>query len=245
MTRRKKTKIAAMGDIHTKITDQGILRSTFEQVSEEADVLIICGDLTDTGDEEEAKILGEQLKALKIPVIGVLGNHDFEKGRQRIIKQILSEHGMLILDGESAVIENIGFAGTKGFGGGFDQYMLSIFGEDMMKQYVHEVVQESLQLDRALTRLEQEFPELPKVAILHYAPIKETIEGEPEQIFPFLGSTHLVEPIVRRQVAAAFHGHAHAGKLYGHTTTKIPVYNVALPVLRKELANAPYLIVEV
>lgn len=243
--RKKKTKIAAMADIHTKITDHGVMRATFEQVSEEADVLIICGDLTDTGDEEEAAILGGQLDILKIPVIGVLGNHDFEKGRQKIIKQILSEHNMIILDGESVVVENVGFAGTKGFGGGFDQYMLSIFGEDMMKQYVHEVVNESLQLDRALTRLEQEYPELPKVVLLHYAPIKETIEGEPEQLFPFLGSSHLAEPLSRRQVSAAFHGHAHAGKLRGFTTTKIPVYNVALPVLKKENSNATYLIVEV
>lgn len=245
MTRKKKTKIAAMADIHTKITDHGIMRSTFEQVSEKADVLVICGDLTDTGDEEEAAILGEQLDALTIPVIGVLGNHDFEKGRQKIIKQILSAHNMTILDGESTVVENVGFAGIKGFGGGFDQYMLSIFGEDMMKQYVHEVVNESLQLDRALTRLEQEYPELPKVALLHYAPIKETIEGEPEQLFPFLGSSHLAEPLTRRQVCAAFHGHAHAGKLRGLTATKIPVYNVALPVLRKEHSNALYLVVEV
>lgn len=245
MTKKKKTKIAAMADIHTKITDHGSLRSTFEQVSEEADVLVICGDLTDTGDEDEAKILGEQLDILKIPVIGVLGNHDYEKGRQKIIKQILVDHNMIILDGESTVVENVGFAGVKGFGGGFDQYMLSIFGEDMMKQYVHEVVNESLQLDRALTRLEQECPELPKVALLHYAPIKETIIGEPEQLFPFLGSSHLVEPLIRRQVSAAFHGHAHSGKLYGSTTTKIPVYNVALPVLRKEHSNASYLVVEV
>ncbi|PRD48256.1 metallophosphoesterase family protein [Sphingobacterium haloxyli] len=245
MTKKKKTKIAAMADIHTKITDHGSLRSTFEQVSEEADVLVICGDLTDTGDEDEAKILGEQLEILKIPVIGVLGNHDYEKGRQKIIKQILTEHNMIILDGESTVVENVGFAGIKGFGGGFDQYMLSIFGEDMMKQYVHEVVNESLQLDRALTRLEQECPALPKVALLHYAPIKETIQGEPEQLFPFLGSSHLAEPLIRRQVSAAFHGHAHAGKLRGSTTTKIPVYNVALPVLRKEHSNASYLVVEV
>ncbi len=234
-----------MADIHTKVTDQGALRPTFEQINDQCDVLIICGDLTDTGDEEEAKILGEALDTLRIPVLGVLGNHDFEKGRQKIIKQILSEHNMTILDGESIVIADVGFAGVKGFGGGFDQYMLSIFGEDMMKQFVHEAVNESLQLDRALTRLEQEYPELPKVALLHYAPIKETIQGEPEQIFPFLGSSHLAEPLSRRQVFAAFHGHAHAGKMKGHTTTKIPVYNVALPVLKKEHPETPYLIVEV
>src|SRR5690606_22888036 len=110
----------------------------------------------------------EALNSLHIPVIGVLGNHDFEKGRQKIIKQILTEHKMILLDEEYTVAGDIGFAGTKGFGGGFDQFMLSVFGEDMMKQFVHEAVNESLQLDRALTRLEQEHPTLPKVALLHY-----------------------------------------------------------------------------
>lgn len=234
-----------MADIHTKITDAGLLRPIFQQVSQEADVLVICGDLTDTGDEEEAEILAQDLDVLQIPVIGVLGNHDYEKGRHKIIKKILSDHHMTILDGESIVVADVGFAGVKGFGGGFDQYMLSIFGEDMMKSFVHEAVNESLQLDRALARLEQDHPELPKIAIMHYAPIKETIEGEPEQIFPFLGSSHLAEPLGRRQVAAAFHGHAHAGKLRGETSANVPVYNIALPVLRKEGVQTPYYIIEV
>ena len=155
------------------------------------------------------------------------------------------EHHMTILDGEATVVADVGFAGIKGFGGGFDQYMLSIFGEEMMKAFVHEVVNESLQLDRALTRLEQEHPELPKVVLMHYAPIIETVLGEPEQLFPFLGSSHLAEPLSRRQVSVAFHGHAHAGTLQGQTSTKIPIYNVALPVLRRELAGESYIIVEV
>jgi Icc-related predicted phosphoesterase len=245
MANRKKTKIAAMADIHTKITDKGMLRNTFEELNDKADVLVICGDLTDTGDEDEALILGEGLQVLRIPVIGVLGNHDYEKGRQKVIKQILTEHKMTILDGESIVVQDIGFAGVKGFGGGFEQYMLSIFGEDMMKQFVHEAVNESLQLDRALTRLEQECPDLPKVALMHYAPIKDTIMGEPEQLFPFLGSSHLAEPLMRRQVTLAFHGHAHAGTHKGQTNSKIPIYNVALPVLRKLNKEQHYIIVEV
>nr|WP_315394891.1 metallophosphoesterase [uncultured Sphingobacterium sp.] len=242
---RKKTRIAAMADIHVRVSDKGLFRGIFEELNEKADVLAICGDLTDTGDEEEAKILGEELKALRIPVVGVLGNHDYEKGRQKIIKQILTEHHMTILDGESIVLADVAFAGVKGFGGGFDQYMLSIFGEDMMKQFVHEVVNESLQLDRALTRLEQECPHLPKAVLLHYAPIKDTVVGEPEQLFPFLGSSHLAEPLTRRQVSIAFHGHAHGGTLSGHTTSEIPVYNVALPVLKREKEGQSYLIVEV
>ncbi|WP_160069864.1 metallophosphoesterase family protein [Sphingobacterium bovisgrunnientis] len=245
MANRKKTKIAAMADIHTKITDKGILRNAFEEINKNADVLVICGDLTDTGDEEEAQILGEGLEVLRIPVIGVLGNHDYEKGRQKVIKQILSEHKMTILDGESIVVQDVAFAGVKGFGGGFEHYMLSLFGEDMMKQFVHEAVNESLQLDRALTRLEQECPDLPKVVLMHYAPIKDTIIGEPEQLFPFLGSSHLAEPLARRQVSLAFHGHAHAGTHKGQTTSKIPIYNVSLPVLRKINKEQHYIIVEV
>ena len=245
MANRKKTRIAAMADIHTKSTDKGILRSTFKEINDKADILVICGDLTDTGDEEEARILGEGLEVLQVPVIGVLGNHDYEKGRQKIIKQILADHNMTILDGESIVVNNVAFAGVKGFGGGFEQYMLSLFGEDMMKQFVHEAVNESLQLDRALTRLEQESPELPKVVLMHYAPIKETIMGEPEQLYPFLGSSHLAEPLSRRQVTVAFHGHAHAGSPKGETATKIPIYNVALPVLRRQKKDQSFIIIEV
>ncbi|MGJ1325235.1 metallophosphoesterase family protein [Sphingobacterium faecium] len=245
MEERKKTKIAAMADIHIRISDKGKLRDIFEELNETADVLAICGDLTDTGDEEEAVVLGEELKALRIPVLGVLGNHDYEKGRQKIIKQILTDHHMTILDGESIVLADVAFAGVKGFGGGFDQYMLSIFGEDMMKEFVHEAVNESLQLDRALTRLEQDYPHLPKAVLLHYAPIKDTVVGEPEQLFPFLGSSHLAEPLTRRQVAIAFHGHAHGGTLSGHTTSEIPVYNVALPVLKRERDGQSYLLVDV
>lgn len=245
MEERKKTKIAAMADIHIRISDKGKLRDIFEELNETADILAICGDLTDTGDEEEAVVLGEELKALRIPVLGVLGNHDYEKGRQKIIKQILTDHHMTILDGESIVLADVAFAGVKGFGGGFDQYMLSIFGEDMMKEFVHEAVNESLQLDRALTRLEQDYPHLPKAVLLHYAPIKDTVVGEPEQLFPFLGSSHLAEPLTRRQVAIAFHGHAHGGTLSGHTTSEIPVYNVALPVLKRERDGQSYLLVEV
>lgn len=234
-----------MADIHVKATDRGIWRDTFELLNAEADILVICGDLTDTGDEDEASVLGEALNSLHIPVIGVLGNHDFEKGRQKIIKQILTEHKMILLDGEYTVAGDIGFAGTKGFGGGFDQFMLSVFGEDMMKQFVHEAVNESLQLDRALTRLEQEHPTLPKVALLHYAPIRNTVEGEPEQLYPFLGSSHLGEALNRRNVAVAFHGHAHGGTVFGQTSSNIPVYNVALPLLKNQQLGKHYMVIEV
>lgn len=242
---KTKIKIAAVGDLHTRVNDKGRWTANFAEISKKADVLLICGDLTDSGDEEEAQVLAEELKACSIPVLAVLGNHDFEKGRQKLIRQILQENNVTILEGESVVIENIGFAGVKGFGGGFDNHMLSMFGEDAMKAFVQEAVDESLQLDRALARLEQEFPDIIKVVLLHYSPIKETVIGEPEQIYPFLGSSRLVEPLHRRKVFAAFHGHAHAGKFQGATSGGVKVFNVALPVLNAVNTDFPFYILEV
>jgi len=242
---KNKIKIAAIGDIHTRVTDKGKWVANFTEISKQADVLLICGDLTDSGDEEEAQVLAEELKACSIPVIAVLGNHDFEKGRQKLIRQILQENKVTILEGESVIVENIGFAGVKGFGGGFDNYMLSMFGEGAMKAFVQEAVNESLQLDRALARLEQEFPDIPKIVLLHYSPIKETVIGESEQIYPFLGSSRLVEPLHRRKVFAAFHGHAHAGKFEGVTSAGVKVFNVALPILNMVNKDFPFYILEV
>lgn len=232
-----KTTIAALGDIHMNVSQQGKWKIAFEEISEKAKVLLLCGDLTDTGDEEEAELLVSELQSVKIPVLAVLGNHDYEKGRHKQIRQILIDNKIIVLDGEATVVEKIGFAGVKGFGGGFDRYMLSMFGEDAMKSFVQEAVNESLLLDRALARLEQEHATIKKVALLHYAPIAETVSGEPEQIYPFLGSTHLMEPLQRRKVSAAFHGHAHAGKFEALSPTGIPIYNVAVPVLRAHHGN--------
>lgn len=231
MAQKKKTTLAALADIHVKTTDKGLWRSCFETINEQAQVALICGDLTNTGDEDEATVLAEELQALRIPVVAVLGNHDYEKGRHKQIRQILQEANMTILDGEAIVIGDIGFAGVKGFGGGFDRYMLSMFGEDAMKAFVQEAVNESLLLDRALARLEQEHPDYKKVALMHYAPVRDTVAGEPVEIYPFLGSSHLAEPLQRRTVTCAFHGHAHAGTFSGATPNGIPVYNVAVPVL--------------
>lgn len=229
----KEVKIAALGDIHVRISDRGKWQTLFSQVAEHADILLIAGDLTDTGDEEEAKILADELKWCAVPIIAVLGNHDYEKGKQKQIRKILQDANVAVLDGEAVTIKGIGFAGIKGFGGGFGKYMLSMFGEPAMKSFVQETVDEVLKLDRALASLDKENPHSPKIALMHYAPIRDTILGEPEEIFPFLGSSRLVEPLTRRQVAAVFHGHAHAGVLQGSFDGGINVYNVALPVLRK------------
>lgn len=229
----EKVRIAAVGDIHVTKADKHKWSPLFGKVSEQADILLICGDLTDTGDEAEAMLLAEELKSCKIPVVAVLGNHDHEKGKQKQIRRIMLDAQVHMLDGEGVVIKGIGFAGVKGFGGGFDKYMLSMFGETAMKAFVQEAVNEVLRLDRALASLGTVNENIPKIAVMHYAPIKDTIAGEPEVIYPFLGSSRLAEPLSRRQVIAAFHGHAHAGILEGKTENGVRVFNVALPILYK------------
>jgi Icc-related predicted phosphoesterase len=240
-----KTRIAATADIHVRESDKGKWTELFKEVSAKSDVLLIAGDLTDTGDEMEAEVLADELKACSVPVVAVLGNHDYEKGRHKLIRQILIKQGVHVLDGEAIVIGNVGFAGIKGFGGGFDKYMLSFFGEGAMKAFVQEAVDEALHLDRALSRLDSEHADIKKIAVLHYSPIAETVLGEPEAIFPFLGSSRLAEPIDRHKVIAAFHGHAHIGSLEGKTSNGIPVYNVAKPLLLKQGYSLPYFLFEV
>lgn len=240
----KKSRIAAVGDIHVRENDKGKWVDFFKEVSKAADVLIICGDLTDTGDEAEAQVLADELRSCSIPVVGVLGNHDFEKGRHKLIRQIVHGENVHILDGEAVVLADIGFAGVKGFGGGFDNHMLSMFGEGAMKAFVQEAVDEALRLDRALARLDAEYKVEKKIAILHYSPLQETVKGEPEAIYPFLGSSRLAEPLNRRNVLAAFHGHAHVGTLEGKTPGGIPVFNVSKPLLVRAGYKCPFYLFE-
>ncbi|GAB4091605.1 metallophosphoesterase family protein [Flaviaesturariibacter terrae] len=239
----QKVRVAAIGDIHVRETDTGKWGDFFKEVSRQADVLVIVGDLTDTGDEGEAEVLANEMKQCSVPIVAVLGNHDYEKGRHKLIRSILMKADMHILDGEAIVIKGVGFAGVKGFGGGFDRHLLSMFGEGAMKAFVQEAVDEALHLERALSRLEQEHQVEKKIALMHYAPIKETVIGEPEQIFPFLGCSRLAEPLSRHAVVAAFHGHAHVGTLEGHTQDGIRVFNVAKPILAKN--NLPFFVLEV
>jgi Icc-related predicted phosphoesterase len=245
MEEAKKTTIAAVADVHVREGDKGKWTDFFKDVSAKASVLVIAGDLTDTGDEMEAQVLADELKACTIPVVAVLGNHDFEKGRHKLIRQIMLKAGVHILDGEAVIIDNVGFAGVKGFGGGFDKQMLSFFGEGAMKAFVQEAVDEALHLDRALSRLDAEQRDIRKIAVMHYSPIRETVVGEPEAIYPFLGCSRLAEPLNRHKVFAAFHGHAHIGSMEGHTTDGVPVYNVAIPILQKNGYKCPYYLLEV
>jgi len=241
----KKTRIAAVGDIHVRETDQGKWEGFFRAASEKADVLLLCGDLTDTGRMAEAEILAHELKACTIPVVAVLGNHDYERDHQKGIRKALLRENVYVLDGESIVIGDVGFAGVKGFGGGFDKGMLGLFGEPTIKSFVQEAVDESLKLDGALARLDSEHEDIKKIVLLHYSPIKATVVGEPEQIFPFLGSSRLADPINRRGVVAAFHGHAHIGTLEGETSRGVRIFNVSKPILVKEGFDPPFYLLEV
>jgi Icc-related predicted phosphoesterase len=229
-------RVAAVSDIHYGKASQGALQALFAEVTEMADVLVLAGDLTDYGLSEEAKALAKDLtSSLKIPAVGVLGNHDFEAGEEKEIATILSDAGVRMLDGDTYEIHGIGFAGIRGFCGGFGRGALGSWGEPVIKAFVHEAIAEALKLESALARLKTDH----RIAVLHYAPIRETVEGEPLEIYPFLGSSRLEEPLSRYDVTAVFHGHAHRGALEGKTGRGIPVYNVSLPLLKERFPDRP------
>jgi Icc-related predicted phosphoesterase len=230
MNEEKQMRIAAVGDLHYTKLSAGSLKDYFLKVSDTADVLVVCGDFTDYGLPEEAAILAEDLKTyVRIPIVGVVGNHDFESGKIAEVKSILEATGISLLDGDVVEIKGTGFAGVCGFGGGFDHHMLNAWGEPLIKAFVQETLDHSMRLEKALSRLTTE----KRVVLLHYAPIRETVTGESPEIFPFLGSSRLEAPLNQYKVSVVFHGHAHNGKKCGTTSGEVPVFNVALPVLSR------------
>jgi Icc-related predicted phosphoesterase len=229
-------RVAAVGDVHCKKTSQGDLQPLFQQINDSADILLLCGDLTDYGLPEEAQVLAKELtSSLKIPIIAVFGNHDFESGQAQEVQDILCDAGVRLLDGDSCEVHGIGFAGVKGFAGGFGPRALGPWGEESIKRFVHEAIDEALKLEKAIAQLQT--PQ--RVIVLHYSPIRATVEGEPPEIFPFLGSSRLEEPLNRHPVTVIFHGHAHHGSPEGRTQQHVPVYNVALPLLRRVFPDQP------
>ncbi len=206
------------------------MRTLFHDLPEEADVLLLCGDLVDYGKPEEVRQLVGHLDAVRpMPIVAVLGNHEFECGQQDEVAKILSDHGVTVLDGTTVEFLGVGFAGVKGFCGGFGDRTLQPWGESMLKQFVREAIEETLKLESALAKLRT----ASRVVLTHYAPIAETVRGEPAEIFAFLGSSRLEEPLNRHGTTAVFHGHAHHGSPEGRTLSGVPVYNVALPLLRR------------
>lgn len=223
-------RVAALSDTHYTKTSQGTLTDLLAEISENADILVLAGDLTDFGLAEEAEALAKDLtQALRVPAVGVLGNHDYEAGEEKEITRILGEAGLRLLDGDAVEIGGVGFAGVRGFCGGFGRGALGAWGEPVIKAFVHEAINEALKLETALARLNSAH----RIGIVHYAPIRDTVEGEPLEIYPFLGSSRLEEPLARYNVTAIIHGHAHKGALEGRTAKGIPVYNVCLPLLRQ------------
>jgi len=195
----------------------------------------MAGDLTDYGLPDEAAVLVKELSALRIPAAAVLGNHDCESGKSGEVRQLLVDAGVHVLDGDACELQGVGIAGVKGFGGGFGRYALAPWGETIIKQFVREAVDEALKLEAALARLRTKHI----VALLHYSPILQTVEGEPHEIHSFLGSSRLEEPIGRYPVSMVFHGHAHRGQLEGATKTGVKVYNVSMPLLTRTFTDRP------
>jgi Icc-related predicted phosphoesterase len=238
-------RIAALGDLHVGDAVPEELRRIFSEVNERADVLVLCGDLTDHGAVPEAEVLAEALAACRLPKIAVLGNHDFESGPQPDFVPVLKRSGLNVLGTEPWVLDGVGFVGAKGFAGGFGRFALQPWGEAAVKQFVQDAVNESVILERGLARLKTEHGVERAVAVLHYAPIRETVEGEASEVFPFLGSSRLVDPLDRFGVAVILHAHAHHGAPEGRTPQGIAVYNVSLPVLRRHTPAQPYRVIEV
>lgn len=234
-------RVAAIGDLHVQEDDVAPYRELFREISNHADVLLLCGDLTNFGKTTEAEILAEDIRSCTVPVLGVLGNHDFECGVPEEVAKILHEAGMTVLDEQAVEVNGVGFAGVKGFMGGYGRGELAPFGEPIAKAFVDEAMNEARKLENALRTLRTER----SVAVLHYSPTVETLEGEPEVIFQYLGSQRLADAIDRfDHVKAVVHGHAHHGTYEGRTPRGTPVFNVAQFVVREKFGR-PYALLEV
>src|SRR5262245_17489249 len=229
-------RIAAVADLHFTPQRYDPLREAMQRVRDEADVLVLAGDLTNYGTKEEMESLLNALVRLRVPTVAVLGNHDYESGQEVELMRMMTAEGIKVLDGTAYERDGVGFAGCKGFIGGFGRGMLTSFGETQVKAFVQAGIDEALKLERALMQVRTDR----RVVVVHYAPIAETVKGEPEQIYPYLGSSRLVEVIDRHGATMVFHGHAHHGAPCGKTTAGIPVHNVALGVIQHEKPGAAY-----
>lgn len=224
-------RVAAVGDFHCGEKDGGLYRDQFAKANDQADVLLLAGDLTRRGTPAEIDVVIRELQDVRIPILAVLGNHDHESGQPEKVNEALRSRGVHLLDEAPFELnEHVGFAGVKGFMGGFGRYTLTAFGEGETKAFVNTTLEEVQKLEYSLRRLSTPI----RVVLLHYAPIMETVMGEPEQIFPFLGNDRLLEPIDRFNAAVVFHGHAHHGTFSGKTPAGVPVFNVSMVRVRED-----------
>ena len=234
-------RIAATADLHYKVQTYAILQDQLNKVRDDADVFVLAGDLTNYGKTEEMEPLLNTIVRLRIPTIAVLGNHDYESGQEIELARMMTAAGIKVLDGSAYERDGVGFAGTKGFIGGFGRGVLTAFGEPEIKTFVRASIDEALKLERAMSQLRTK----KRVIVLHYAPIAATVEGEAPEIYPFLGTSRLAEVIDRHGADLVIHGHAHNGKTDGHTTAGIPVHNVAITLLQSQKPSAVYRIFDV
>lgn len=229
-------RVAAVGDIHMGLDSQGVLRPAFETLPDCADLLLLAGDLTRHGTPEEARVVAREVTGLSVPVVAVLGNHDHHDERPEEVTSILRDAGVQVLEGQGTVVEadgkRVGVAGTKGFGGGFIGRSGSEFGEPLMKEFIRYTRRCADGLRTSLRELAEQECEA-RVALMHFAPVADTLAGEPLEIYPFLGSYLLAEAVDEAGADLAVHGHAHAGSEHGMTSGGVPVRNVAQPVIRK------------
>jgi len=233
-------RIAATADLHHSAQTLGILKEQFGRVRDEADVLVVAGDLTNLGRLEEMEPLVNVLVRLRIPTVAVLGNHDYESGLEAELTRMMTSEGIKVLDGTGYERDGVGFAGTKGFIGGFGRGVLTAFGEPEIKAFVKASIDEALKLERAMSQLRTA-----KLVVLHYAPIAATVAGEAPEIYPYLGSSRLAEVVDRHGADLIVHGHAHHGSLNGKTTAGIPVHNVAITLLQSQQPATAYRVFDV
>lgn len=231
MEAERKVRVAVVGDLHFDGNSPGSLRDLFTRISRNADILALCGDLTTHGTPQQVQGFLKEMEGFDLPVVTVLGNHDYEADAVEETTDLMRERGIHVLDGDYVEVDGVGFAGVKGFGGGFGRGTLGAFGEPLYKEFVQAAIDEALKLETALRKLNTRS----RLVLLHYAPIVDTLAGEPEQIFPFLGSSRLLPPIETYGADAVFHGHAHIGAPEGRTPSGIPVFNVAHQLLARHL----------
>ncbi len=226
-------RVAAAADVHYGPDTEGVLRPHLERLPEVADVLLLAGDLTQHGLADEVRVLADELAPVEVPVIAVLGNHDHHSDEQDLVRKLMEQAGVVMLEGESHVIDvdgrRLGVAGVKGFGGGFAGANATDFGEREMKDFVRSSKDSADRLAQALEGLDTDI----RIALTHYSPVKDTLHGEPPEIFPFLGSYLLAEAVDQAGADLAVHGHAHRGQDQGVTPGGTPVRNVAQPVIRR------------
>jgi Icc-related predicted phosphoesterase len=224
-------RVAGTGDLHFGTDSAGTLRPHIDALPPLADLLLVAGDLTRIGDVSEAEALAKELADPPVPVVAVLGNHDYHSGQQGFVRERLERAGVRVLEGESAVLEiggtSVGIVGAKGFGGGFAGACGSDFGEPEMKAFVRHTKAVSARLEELLSQLQADI----RIVLLHYSPVEGTLQGERLEIYPFLGSYLLAEAVDRWGADLIFHGHAHRGVEKGVTPGGIHVRNVAQPVI--------------